>query len=69
MKKNRSRRIALGLSLAAVACLAPACARRFDNLGELGSYDVIWDRAGNGSKGSMPAGNELTPKTVLRKDT
>jgi len=57
MKMNRARKIASGLSLIAWACLAPACARRFDNLGELGNYDVVWDRAGNGPKSSMPAGN------------
>ena len=57
MKKNRARKIAAGLSLIALACLAPACARRFDNLRELGNYDVVWDRPGNGPKGSMPAGN------------
>ena len=57
MKENRTLRIVAGLSLVVVACLAPGCARRFDNLGELRDYDVVWDRAGNGSKGSMPAGN------------
>jgi alpha-L-fucosidase 2 len=57
MKKDRTRRIVAGLSLVALACLAPGCARRFDNLGELQNYDVVWDRPGNGSKGSMPAGN------------
>ena len=57
MKTNRTRKIAAGLSLIAWTCLAPACAKRFDNLGELGKYDVVWDRAGNGSMGSMPAGN------------
>jgi alpha-L-fucosidase 2 len=57
MTTNRVRKIAAGLSLVAMAGLAPACAKRFDNFGELKKYDVVWDRAGGGSKGSMPAGN------------
>jgi hypothetical protein len=40
-----------------LAIASPGCAKRFDNLKELGAYDVVWDRAGNGSKDSMPAGN------------
>ena len=41
----------------AVLLFFPGCARRFDNLRELAKYDVVWDRAGHGSKDSMPAGN------------
>jgi hypothetical protein len=40
-----------------VILLSPGCAKKFDNLAELGRYDVAWDRPGNGSKDSMPAGN------------
>ncbi len=57
MNKNLSREILSGLALVALAFGVPGCAKRFDNLGELGRYDVVWDRPGNSSKGSMPAGN------------
>jgi len=57
MKMKHMRRIIAGACLAVLVGFAPGCARRFDNLKELGAYDVVWDRAGNGSKDSMPAGN------------
>ena len=44
-------------TLVVLAFASPGCAKRFDNLKELGAYDVVWDRAGSGSKDSMPAGN------------
>lgn len=50
-------RLLIGFSSLALAFAVAGCARHFDNLGELGNYDVVWARPGNGSKGSMPAGN------------
>jgi alpha-L-fucosidase 2 len=44
------------LALAALV-LWPGCVKKFDNLAALTAYDVVWDRAGHGSKDSMPAGN------------
>ena len=59
MKRNTTGATKSGISLAALALLLifPGCARRFDNLRELAKYDIVWDRAGHGSKDSMPAGN------------
>ena len=59
MKRLSDRRFG-GMTFYAVLALlliSAGCAERFDNLAELGRYDVVWDRAGSGSKDSMPAGN------------
>jgi hypothetical protein len=59
MKRFGDRRPSGMIFCAALALLllSAGCAERFDNLAELGRYDVVWDRAGSGSMDSMPAGN------------
>jgi hypothetical protein len=41
----------------ALALGAAGYARPFDNIRELRKYNVVWDRPGSNSKGSMPIGN------------
>jgi alpha-L-fucosidase 2 len=59
MTDSRARTTGTGslMLLIASALALSACARKFDNFGELSRYDVAWDRPGSGSKDSMPLGN------------
>jgi hypothetical protein len=57
MRRQSAAKILVGISLIWLALASPGCAKRFDNLAELGRTDVVWDLPGNGSKDSMPAGN------------
>jgi len=59
MNRRNIRTVYGGAFVAVLAALlfSPGCARKFDNLAALGRFDVVWDRAGSGSKDTMPAGN------------
>jgi alpha-L-fucosidase 2 len=57
MKTIPWARLMTGLFLLVLAIAAPGCSRRLDAVKELANYDVVWDRPGNDSKGSMPVGN------------
>jgi len=59
MDKNtvQTRRPLMPILALAALSLWPGCAGRFDNLTALAASDIVWDRAGHGSKDSMPVGN------------
>ncbi len=71
MKKTKVRGIGFGIAAILGALLiSSGCARRFDNLAELGKYDVVWDESGQGSKDSMPAGNgDISLNVWTEKET
>ncbi len=72
MKKTKVRDIGFRIPAVAIAALliSPGCARRLDNLAELGKYDVVWDEPGHGSKDSMPAGNgDISLNVWTEKET
>jgi hypothetical protein len=50
-------RFAVGLALAAVVGFAAGCARSFDPVRAARDFEVVWTVPGDGSRGSMPAGN------------
>lgn len=50
-------RFAAALVIAAVAVTLSGCARSFDAVDAVSGYDLDWDRPGDGSRASMPAGN------------